>query len=43
MRGKGLDLKGLEHKNEIDERESDTNKNVFILSSGIRHNSEIIT
>lgn len=42
MRGQVLDLKGLEHKDEIEERKLDTIKNSLILSSGIRRNAEII-
>lgn len=40
MREEGLDLKGLEYRDEITERESDTIKNLLILSPRIRCNAE---
>lgn len=42
MRVEELDLKGLEYRDEIEERESVTIKNLSVLSSGIRRNAEII-
>lgn len=42
IKGVGLNLKGVEHRDEIEEKETDTIQNVLILSAGIRRNAEII-